>query len=146
MEIIKNILIIFLYVLVLVWIISKIREMSMLKKVSDSNKYKEVREKIKDKTFSKIMYIVIFILLVIVGIYFVGAIIVSTMISYMASEILFAGPEEFIAKVARFSDSYFKVIDYRVYIGCIIGYVILVKGIYTNIEITKKLKVKAKEE
>jgi len=142
MELVYNIFGTIFYILLFSWIFTKIRNIILIKKLNCKELYKNMRKDIKKQKILKYSFKFIIINAIILGIY-IGIGIELAIIEFIFTMfvfIVYAISEDFYTIFSTFVLNYISLFEYIIYYIYIVVFIILIRGIYINILIYKKLK------
>ena len=147
MDLLRNIFAVLFYILFLGLGFLKLKNIILIKKMNDKEKYKDLQKEVKENIVYKKLLRILGIILSIIAIYLVLGAILSIFAALMG--IFTLGGAAFVDTGAdsTFYDCYMKFVGnylflfkYIFYIIYVIVYMILAKGIYKNWLIYKMIK------
>lgn len=128
MEILKIVMSIICYVFVLIFLITEIININLYRKVKNKDTYKKIREEAKKATISKILYKIGVLMVILLAIYSLGSVVLSTLSLSDANY----SQIDFNFKVRSFSKWYFGLFDWFICAVYVTAYIALIRAIYIN--------------
>ena len=141
MEKAKIIMSIIFFILLLIFIITEFININLYRQVKNKEKYKEIKKEAKTKAISKLLYICIIAMVVLLAIYSLGGIVLSTLTSLNTnySQVMF------YVRIATFAENYFKYFDLFICAAYLTADLVLLRAIYMNKEKKFDLSIMGKE-